>query len=161
MFSEQGDEWKKHRRIVAPVFGTKTYSLVFTETYRIYDEMVHAEGWSDKDVVDVPVTHNLSTKLALIAISRCGFGSEIPWTYEAFGSSDSTFRKPQDTMTLAEALQIVSVHAIERVVLPRWMYRLPIKFLERLELAHQIVAKFMHQLIVSRRAELVGGMTSE
>lgn len=162
LFSETGNDWKKHRRIAAPAFGTKTYSLVFTETSRVYDEMLNAEGWTDQDIVDVPVTHNLTTKVGLIAISRCGFGSEIPWTYENFGSSKPSSVIPsENSMTLAEALMIVSVNSILRLVIPRWAYYLPIRFLKQLDYAHHYVSKFMNQLIMSRRSELANGMTSE
>lgn len=101
---------------------------MFTETFRVYDEMLNAEGWAEQNTVDVPVTHSLTTKVALIAISRCGFGSEIPWTYENFGSSGpGSTTSPEDSMTLADALMTVSVNSILRLVIPRWAYYLPIR----------------------------------
>ena len=63
VFSESGEQWKKHRKILQPAFGPRTYALVCAETWKLYDEMVAVEGWAGKEVLELPVvnriTHNV------------------------------------------------------------------------------------------------------
>lgn len=58
------------------------------------------------------------TQFALIIISRCGFGHPLPWDFakDALGG-----------MSFAQALSIVSHNHILRLVLPHWVYRIPIE----------------------------------
>ena len=39
------------------------YALVWDETMRVYKDMVHNEGWTDKDAVDIPVVQVHSFKV--------------------------------------------------------------------------------------------------
>ncbi|KAJ7676376.1 hypothetical protein B0H17DRAFT_1139944 [Mycena rosella] len=73
LISASGEMWKRHRRIMAPAFTTKTHSLVAAETVAIYKKLVFAEGWKGQDTVTVIHNHILH-KLTLIIIARCGFG---------------------------------------------------------------------------------------
>jgi hypothetical protein len=59
----------------------------------------------------------LCIQIALTVIARCGFGLRMPWADGAAADGDMTF---------GEALTIVSGSAITRLVLPRWVYKLPI-----------------------------------
>ncbi|KAF8175000.1 hypothetical protein K438DRAFT_1979887 [Mycena galopus ATCC 62051] len=60
-------------------------------------------------------------------------------------------------MPLREALGIVSVTGIERLVFPRWIYRLPITRLRDIETAYTSLDAHMKVLLASRRAERVEG----
>lgn len=62
---------------------------------------------------------NENLQLALIVISRCGFGNPIPWDFTA----DAT-----PGMSFAQALVIVSNTNILRLLLPKWAYKLPFKW---------------------------------
>ncbi|EKM52492.1 uncharacterized protein PHACADRAFT_100698, partial [Phanerochaete carnosa HHB-10118-sp] len=149
VFSEGGDVWRRHRRIVQPAFSPRTYALICTETSRLYDEMVVAEAWMGKDTIDIPDVNVITHKLALLVISCCGFGNPLSWMHDSPAVSGS--------MSLHEAFSIVSAGSIERILLPRWMCNLPIRRVRQLEQAYSTVERFMRELIASRRRELVEG----
>ncbi|KAJ7147264.1 cytochrome P450 [Mycena filopes] len=144
LFSENGAEWTRHRRILSPAFNPEMYAHVWEETVDIYNQMVAAEGWTDKTDHFVPVINKLTSKAALTLISRCAFGQPLSWD----GPADST------TMPFGEALSIISATSVLRFVLPRWVYRLPIKRLRDIETAYTSLIPFMDNLIKTRREEL-------
>lgn len=45
LVSTEGDEWRRHRKIVAPGFSEKVFDLVWQVTTQIFFEMVDDEGW--------------------------------------------------------------------------------------------------------------------
>ncbi|KAJ7249522.1 cytochrome P450 [Mycena haematopus] len=144
LFTENGSEWSRHRRIMNPAFTPDTYSLVWVEAASLYQEMLQCERLTDSNEKMVPVINDLTTKFALILIARCGFGQSISWN-----------TPPQSSgMPLGEALVIVSGSSIVRLVTPRWMYKLPIKRLRDIETAYTDLAAFMETLISTRREEL-------
>ncbi|KAJ6514759.1 cytochrome P450 [Mycena vulgaris] len=144
IFTENGAEWSRHRRIMNPGFTPETYALVWDETCSLYQEMTAAEGWIHEDDIIISPINDITTKLALILIARCGFGQPMPWNATSQSSA----------MPFGEALAIVSGSSIARLVTPRWMYRLPIKRLNNIETAYTSLAEFMTGLIRSRRGEL-------
>ncbi|KAJ7150251.1 cytochrome P450 [Mycena filopes] len=147
IFAEEGTEWSRHRRIMNPAFGPETYEMVWNETESLYREMMQAECWTGKAELMLAATTDITTKLALLLISRCGFGTHIAWQAE-----DKTSAIP-----FGEALSIVSSHSIVRLITPRWMYKLPIKSLHNVEAAYSSLAVFMQNLIKTRREELSAG----
>lgn len=78
-------------------------------------------------------------KFALTIMARCGFGHESPWKA---GVSTA------DTLSYGDALQFVTESCIERLILPRWAYRLPIARLQRRKYIVQILTP---SLLDSRR----------
>ncbi|KAJ7138466.1 cytochrome P450 [Mycena crocata] len=143
LFTENGSEWSRHRRIMNPAFTPETNALVWEEAASVYQEMLQGEGWlNEKD--NTIFINNITTKFALIVIARCGFGQPISWN------------TPHQTsgMPLEEALSIVSESSIARLVIPRWMYKLPIKRFRDIETAYTDLAGLMKTLIESRREEL-------
>ncbi|KAJ8515205.1 hypothetical protein ONZ45_g7341 [Pleurotus djamor] len=152
VFTENGNEWKRQRRILAPAFTNKTYALVCQETSSTYQEMSSAEGWDDAKVVDIPSASVITSKLAMILISRCGFGSPLEWNFD---------KASQGEMNFAQALGIASSSLIARLIIPTWMYRLPIARLREMDTAYQIAGKFMRDLIVSRKRDVHIGLDTE
>ncbi|KAJ7772411.1 cytochrome P450 [Mycena metata] len=134
LFTENGAEWSRHRRIMNPAFSPEAYALVSDEATSVYREMVDAEGWAAKD------------EFALIIISRCGFGQPMPWK---IAPNENAIQ-----MTLSEAIGIVSRSTIARLVTPRWVYRLPIRRLRNIETAWKRVDAELKHLVASRRAEM-------
>ncbi|KAJ6473258.1 cytochrome P450 [Mycena sanguinolenta] len=144
LFTENGSEWSRHRRIMNPAFTPETNSLVWSQAVSLYQEMLECEGLVDIHEKTIPAINNITTKFALILIARCGFGQSISWD-----------TPPQSSgMPLGEALVIVSGSSIVRLVTPRWMYKLPIKRLRDIETAYNDLAVFMKTLISTRREEL-------
>ncbi|KAJ7152013.1 cytochrome P450 [Mycena filopes] len=147
LFTENGAEWSRHRRILSPAFTPETNALVWEETTDLYHEMLAAEGWETQSNLTVPAINRITTKFALILIARCGFGESIAWDSPSQTSG----------MPFGEALVIVSGASIERLIIPRWMYKLPIERLHDIETAYSSLAAFMKVLISSRRKELTSG----
>ena len=138
VFSVEGDEWKRQRRILNPAFSPATYALVWDAAGETYKEMIATEGWDKLNDVSIPTPEEITMKarfsspsmliipwaddsgsqFALIIISRCGFGHPLPWDFakDAMGG-----------MSFAQALATVAQNHILRLVLPKWVYRLPIE----------------------------------
>ncbi|KAK7008523.1 cytochrome P450 [Favolaschia claudopus] len=144
-----GSEWSRHRRIMNPAFTPETYAFVWEEAANLYAELMKAEGWVDQEEVFVPVVEEITTKFALLLISRCAFGHSIPWNAE-----EDPNKSTEAGMPFAEAISIVSRSAIPRLVIPGWMYMLPIKSLRDIQTAHTTLESFLRDLIRSRREEL-------
>ena len=45
LISENGEIWKRHRRVIAPAFNHVTYRNVWDTTANVYKEMIEEEGW--------------------------------------------------------------------------------------------------------------------
>lgn len=109
-----------------------SYDLVWKETADLFMEMSHEEGWSTKAVMELPDITRYTSKVsayrsfspslnvrqfALTIMARCGFGHESPW---------KTGISTADALSYGDALQLVTESCIERLILPRWAYSLPI-----------------------------------
>lgn len=142
IFTSNGDEWKRHRRILGPAFTTETYNMVWEETSSLYHEMCSEEGWDAKNTVDIPAVKVFADKFSLIILSRCAFGVPLGWKQE----------KPKEgEMTFGDALLHVMDSCIARLITPRWMYLLPIPQLHQIEKAHRTLSDVMHKLIRDQR----------
>jgi len=118
---------------------THSYSLLWEETSSLYRDMVSEERWESRkennisdvnDLVSRVRSHDwLSidsslnarhfTQFSLVALSRCGFGNHLPWKSEE-SSSDAM-------ASFGSALETVSKSFIVRLMIPKWMYLLPIE----------------------------------
>ena len=49
LISENGEIWKRHRRVIAPAFNHVTYRNVWDTTANVYKEMIEEEGWLDAE----------------------------------------------------------------------------------------------------------------
>jgi len=85
ILTTEGEEWKRHRKIVAPAFSEKSNSLVWRESLRQGLEMV--EVWSKLEgntsgTMKVDDTAPYTANMALHVISAAGFGVEQLWAGE-------------------------------------------------------------------------------
>ncbi|KAJ8469056.1 hypothetical protein ONZ45_g17020 [Pleurotus djamor] len=151
IFAANGADWRRHRRIMAPAFASDTYSLVRREVSSLYQEICKAEGWNKADLVTIPSISNITVKLALLVVSRCGFGKAIPWKFESAGAE----------MNFAEALAIVSDTSMAKAVFPEWIFKLPVKRLRNIDQAFHMLKVFMKDLIKTRRHELAVGEAAD
>ncbi|KAJ7185586.1 cytochrome P450 [Mycena filopes] len=147
-----GQMWRKHRRVVGPAFGTELYKLVWKQTAQTYDAMVQAEGWTDKDVVDVPVVQSLTTKVAFLIISACGFGFQSTW------ETPTTDAKTGE-MPVQEALRVVAETHLLMLTIPEWALHLPIPRFKKARTARDRLRRFMQEQVTERKAEVAAGNT--
>jgi hypothetical protein len=115
--------------------------MVWKETLNTYQEMIAAEGWSDKTEIEIPAVQALTCKvsstsyycllflhfkiftsrsqLSLLIIGKCGFGFAFNWF--------SPPRSDNGRLSIQEALKIVSETNTSALLLPTWIKKLPIK----------------------------------
>ncbi|KAF5314662.1 hypothetical protein D9611_007187 [Ephemerocybe angulata] len=143
LVAADGDTWRTHRRVVGPAFNTKLYEDVWVKTAEIYAQMVEEEGWASKDTIDVPVVQKLTFQFALLVISRCGFGLSFSW-FEPPAAENGG-------MTVQQALRIITDRNTALVFLPKWVRKLPFKYLGEIEAAVDTMMTFMKEQIARRR----------
>lgn len=112
------------------------YESIGGEVTKAYQSMVEAEGWQERNQIDILECHEfmlnvsdhsrcmfnnfISPQFTLCIISKCGFGIATSW-HSSKAQSDLS-----ETFNFSEALRIVSQTLIPRIVLPNWVYSLPI-----------------------------------
>ncbi|KAJ7485307.1 cytochrome P450 [Mycena latifolia] len=144
-----GKMWRKHRRVVGPAFGPELYKLVWKQTALTYRDMVEAEGWTRKDVVDIPVIQRITLKFAFLLISTCGFGFPATW--------NTPLEAADGGMPVQAALKLVTETYWITLIVPKWLMYLPIPRLKSARLARERLAKFMQDQVIERKAEVAGG----
>ncbi|KAG5646389.1 hypothetical protein DXG03_003712 [Asterophora parasitica] len=144
-----GDVWRKHRRIVGPAFNNKLYEMVWAETLNTYRQMETIEGWEGKDAVTVPAMDNITTKLALLVISRCGFGLPFDWAAPPVA--------PDGKMSVQEALRVLTKSHIVALLMPDWVRYLPLPGFSKIREAFKFFSGFMESQIAERTAEVRSG----
>ncbi|KAF9243484.1 cytochrome P450 [Melanogaster broomeanus] len=115
----EGEQWRKYRKIATPAFNNETCAFVWEASQTLYAEMVSAEGWSSKDVIEVPSIQALTFKFTLIIIASVGFGLPFTW-------SDSPAR--QGEMTVQECFQTIMRTTIFAITAPEWAWKLPVEW---------------------------------
>jgi hypothetical protein len=86
ILTQEGHEWRRHKKIVGPSFSEKSNRLVFEETLRQTESMVNmwaSEGRNTKDDMMVKNTAVDTATLSLHVICSAGFGVPQLWPNEA------------------------------------------------------------------------------
>jgi cytochrome P450 len=86
ILTTEGEEWKRHRKIVAPAFSEKSNSLVWKESLRQGLGMVDVWSKLEGNVPDnmkVDDTAPYTSTMALHVISAAGFGVRQLWAGES------------------------------------------------------------------------------
>ncbi|KAG7097881.1 hypothetical protein E1B28_005193 [Marasmius oreades] len=151
VFTTEGAEWRKHRRVMGPAFSHSLYRMVWDESSKTYREMVSAEGWSEKKTVDVPVTQVATFKFALVVIGLCAFGFDFKWTEPPTTS--------EGEMSIQEAMRIVIDNFLYLIFTPSWLRLLP--SFKHLQKAYDQLGQFMKNQVQVRREEIHGYVGGE
>ncbi|KAG7441096.1 cytochrome P450 [Guyanagaster necrorhizus] len=149
LVAADGEVWRRHRRIMGPAFNNDLYKLVWNKTQKIYYEMLAADQWANKHEVSVPAIQRITFKLALSVIAMCGFGISFDWKEPS--------RSENGTMSIQEAFRIISDTGTFAVFAPKWVKRLPLKYIRDSTMAHEQLSQFMKDEVVRRRAQIANG----
>ncbi|KAJ8517940.1 hypothetical protein ONZ45_g4933 [Pleurotus djamor] len=146
LIAANGNMWRKHRRVMGPAFNNNLYNLVWEHTLSTYREMITFEGWETKDTVEVPVVQKLTFKLALLVLGHCAFGFPFKWSSPA--------RLSDGSMSVQEALRIVTDTNLFAISAPKWVRKLPVKWIQESRIAHEQLARFMREQVEQRKEAL-------
>ncbi|KAK1228980.1 hypothetical protein PQX77_007969 [Marasmius sp. AFHP31] len=153
VFTTEGDEWRKHRRIVGPAFGNSLYQLVWDQSVQTYRDMVAGEGWAGKKSVEVEKLQDATFKFALIVLGICAFGFDFNWT--------SPLASPGGDMSVQEAMRTVIDNWIFILFAPGWVKSLPFPSFKHTLKAYTQLELFMQEQVKLRREEIRGHASGE
>ncbi|KAL5512726.1 hypothetical protein ACEPAG_2992 [Sanghuangporus baumii] len=144
--TSEGEDWKRHRRIVAPAFNHATYRNVWETTAKVYEDMLKQEGWEHVDTTPPAEFNKITHKLALFLIAIVGFGIPMSW---------SEPRRDEDgRLSIQSMIFEVASSILERSQLPKWSYSLGWKKLHQIDEAYKTFEAFMHERIAEREEQL-------
>ncbi|CAL1705399.1 unnamed protein product [Somion occarium] len=146
LVASTGEQWRRHRKITAPTFDNQTYMNVWEVTAGLYHQMLESEAWKTGDQHYFPAFNTFTTRLALLVIAACGFNMHLRWDESPTRESLSN---PIDTTII-----IVSTSLLEKMVLPNWVFRLPIEGLRRMKIAFDDFQKFLDDEVSAKKLEL-------
>ncbi|TCD68458.1 hypothetical protein EIP91_010744 [Steccherinum ochraceum] len=81
--------WRTHRKIAAPAFDDQAFSDVWEVITTAYNQMMASPDWKSTDVHYVPAFNNITTRIALLAIVKCGFNIPMEWNQDQDDKSGS------------------------------------------------------------------------
>ncbi|KAI9197172.1 cytochrome P450 [Polychytrium aggregatum] len=124
ILTTEGDEWRKHRKIVSPHFSETNNLLVHHETQRLVAEM--CEEWEttavrapdSPDEFQVNVSQDMS-RLTLFVFSAAGFGRKFSWSVR--DQPDEGHR-----YSFEQVIGLVLKNLALNFFLPKWIFKLPI-----------------------------------
>ncbi|KAI0064327.1 cytochrome P450 [Artomyces pyxidatus] len=152
LIAAEKETWRRHRRIMGPAFNPTMYSLVWSESIRIYRDMVSTEGWDKKDVIEISAVQDYTFKFAMFVISACGFGWPFAW--------DEPPMNEDGSMGIQKALKLYTDNSTVVLFLPEWIFKLPSKWLRDLYTAREVLREYMNKQIEDRKAEIRGSFES-
>ncbi|KAG7095482.1 hypothetical protein E1B28_006221 [Marasmius oreades] len=149
-----GEQWRRHRRVMGPAFNQKLYRIVWKKTQEIYREMVMTPEWTN-EVVPIRPVQSITFKLALIILGSCGFG--LPGTW----SEPPRTQSNDKAMTVQGALRIVADTVQLTLFAPGWLKALPIKSFKDSQNAYRQLNDFMQDQINLRKGFINGQIAPE
>ncbi|KAF9530340.1 cytochrome P450 [Crepidotus variabilis] len=137
----EGNRWKKYRKISAPAFSDRNNKLVWEEAAQITEDMIE-EIWHNGEIVHVNNFLEVTLPIALFVIGVAGFGKRMSWEDEEI---------PEDhSMTLKQALHVVTTDFIVRILLPNWALSLTRRF-RLVRESFDELKQYMNEMIKERR----------
>ncbi|KAG8849069.1 hypothetical protein FRB91_010277 [Serendipita sp. 411] len=131
-----------------PAFNAKTYDLVWTETTKIYQDMVKTENWptSPGERVSLESFNKLTYKLGLYVIIACGFGLPFRWAEPPKSTEGS--KSVQDNIVTVEKW------ALLLIMTPKWLFKLPFKKLQNIYEEYESIKSFIREEVAIRRSKI-------
>lgn len=117
VLSTEGDEWRRHRKVVQTSFNERNNKLVWRTTQELVLELME-NVWDAEEaiegVVKVQDGAELTRTLALMVISATGYGMRFPW-------KDNGVPPPGHSMTFKKCIHYILKGFIHRLALPDWI----------------------------------------
>ncbi|CAE7112614.1 unnamed protein product [Rhizoctonia solani] len=152
LLSSEGEEWRRQRRIVAPVFSDKNNRLVQSSAKGFVDQMT--ERWDHEAPTYIQdVDSDITMQITLCIIAKAGFGQNIEWGNDGEAPEGHKF-------TFKQALLIVSHNLAFIIILPKWVFGWH-KDLIKLRDAYEELRLYFQEMISSRRAENTPGSQTQ
>jgi len=118
----EGAMWRQHRKITAPPFAEKNNQLVWRESLKQAQSLMHCI--MGKSVHRSNTVYNLAEstmRLSLHIISYAGFGVKSYWPHEETEEAKRSRVIPTGhTMSYQNALVTVLNNLLQAILLPRW-----------------------------------------
>ena len=169
ILTQEGDEWKRHRKIVGPSFSEKSNKLVFEESLRQAEGMIGfwaGQGKNTKHAMTVQNVGEDSATLSLHVICAAGFGIPPSWPNEGEeklggkGVPGFSEHKPSGghTMTFADALCTILRNLPWFILFSPWlMSKSPFAVQQRAYTAwHECTTYFEELLAIKKKQRSVG-----
>ncbi|THU87661.1 cytochrome P450 [Dendrothele bispora CBS 962.96] len=146
--TEEGEEWKKYKKICAPAFSERNNRLVWDYTLRIISDFFEEVWLLDKVPNDTEVVIEdfkiPSTQFTLRILVAAAFGQLLPWknvntSYTSFSNPSPEIKLPTEAETLGpenqtvvtsseelaieEIFEIISQDLVLKLVIPDWLLR--------------------------------------
>jgi cytochrome P450 len=133
-----GDQWRKHRKISSPAFNNDTFASVWNASCQLFAEMVSAQGWASKDVIELPSIDSVTFKFSLTVFTSVGFGAPLTWS-----------RPPSqgDELSMHECLDIITKTLMLPVAAPSWAWKLPFEWMQRTRRAYDTMRVFVRSQV--------------
>ncbi|KAJ3403799.1 hypothetical protein HDV05_007604 [Chytridiales sp. JEL 0842] len=148
----EGSEWRRHRKFSAPSFSEKNMYLVHEETIAAMRMMFAAwESQAKTNGVDIEnkgeFVVNVSRDMfhmALAVISAAAFGVRLDWESE----NDIGKKIPEGhQMSFQQSLEIVMYRLTQWLLFPKFLFKLPIKYLRETKDGYEDFKKYMLEFI--------------
>jgi hypothetical protein len=95
-----------------------SYSLVWEETARCFYNLTSSDLWRDRGSVEISSAGEITSKVALFALSAAAFGIRLDW--------DEPPVPADGRLSIEESLRAVGENLALKLILPNWMFSLPI-----------------------------------
>ncbi|ORY74748.1 cytochrome P450 [Leucosporidium creatinivorum] len=157
IITTEKEQWRRHRRLTSPSFSEKNNAAVWRDTQGIMKEWfgtlsAHDDGEGSALDDDTVAT---TLRLTLMIISAAAFGQRFPWP-SARKTSDVP--PPGRKLAFITALQGVVDGTLAKLILPKFAYRLPLKYPQRVQLCFSELEAHLHGMIEERKDEKAGGV---
>ncbi|KAF5370348.1 hypothetical protein D9758_006940 [Tetrapyrgos nigripes] len=141
ILTEEGEEWKKYKRICAPAFSEPNNRLVWDYVIRIMTDFFEEVWLSHQTELDTEIIIEdfkiPCTQFALRIIVAAAFGQLLSWksvdtSYVSFSSlnkSDSSLGAhtgpdaSKSKLTIEQIFEIISEGFVLKLILPDWLFR--------------------------------------
>ncbi|CAE6436169.1 unnamed protein product [Rhizoctonia solani] len=144
----EGEEWRRQRRIVAPVFSDKNNRLVQDSAKRFVDQMT--DTWSREEPTRIQdIDNDVTMQITLCVIAKAGFGQDIEWGNDGEAPEGHKLTFKQALITVSQNLPLI-------IILPQWMFGWS-KHWMHVRNAYEEMRLYFQEMISFRRAENTPG----